>query len=107
MVPRQAVGEWINRESRKYLRGAPVAARATDRCRPATLWRITTHTQGATVRRLILDLRQPRRGIALGKALLVLGFLFFGSTIAYAAVDEESLFVFNTFSFLVWGGLVM
>ena len=58
------------------------------------------------MRRLILDLRQ-RRGIALGKALLVLGFLFFGSTIAYAAVDEESLFVFNTFSFLVWGGLVM
>ena len=59
------------------------------------------------MRRSILDLRQPRRGIALGKALLVLGFLFFGSTIAYAAVDEESLFVFNTFSFLIWGGLVM
>ena len=41
------------------------------------------------------------------KGLLVLGLLFGGATIAYAAVDEETLFVFNTFSFLLWGALVM
>ena len=41
------------------------------------------------------------------KGLLVLGLLFGGAAIAYAAVDEESLFVFNTFSFLLWGALVM
>jgi Amt family ammonium transporter len=41
------------------------------------------------------------------KGLLVLGLLFGAATIAYAAVDEESLFVFNTFSFLLWGALVM
>ena len=39
--------------------------------------------------------------------LLVLGLLLGGASLAYAAVDEESLFVFNTFSFLVWGALVM
>ena len=39
--------------------------------------------------------------------LLVLGLLLGGASLAYAAVDEESLFVFNTFSFLIWGALVM
>ena len=39
--------------------------------------------------------------------LLVLGLLLGGASLAYAAVDAESLFVFNTFSFLVWGALVM
>ncbi len=49
-----------------------------------------------------------RRGAALaGKALAVLGFLACGATAAHAAVDEETLFVFNTFSFLIWGALVM
>ena len=28
-------------------------------------------------------------------------------TVARAAVDEETMFVFNTFSFLIWGALVM
>ena len=42
-----------------------------------------------------------------GKALAVLGFLACATTAAHAAVDEETLFVFNTFSFLIWGVLVM
>lgn len=42
-----------------------------------------------------------------GKTLAVLGFLACATTAAHAAVDEETLFVFNTFSFLVWGVLVM
>ena len=42
-----------------------------------------------------------------GKPLAVLGFLACATTAAHAAVDEETLFVFNTFSFLVWGVLVM
>ena len=48
-----------------------------------------------------------RPGISAPRALLVLGLLFGGASLAYAAVDEETLFVFNTFSFLVWGALVM
>ena len=39
--------------------------------------------------------------------LLILGLLLGGASMAYAAVDAETLFVFNTFSFLVWGALVM
>ena len=42
-----------------------------------------------------------------GKALAVFGFLACATTAAHAAVDEETLFVFNTFSFLIWGALVM
>ena len=42
-----------------------------------------------------------------GKPLAVLGFLACATTAAHAAVDEETLFVFNTFSFLIWGVLVM
>ena len=42
-----------------------------------------------------------------GKPLAVLGFLACATTAAHAAVDKETLFVFNTFSFLVWGALVM
>lgn len=41
------------------------------------------------------------------KALAVLGFLACATTAAHAGVDEETLFVFNTFSFLIWGALVM
>ena len=42
----------------------------------------------------------------LGK--LLTGFiLLFVSTGAYAAVEQELQFVFNTFSFLVWGALIM
>lgn len=50
----------------------------------------------------------PHRFITpVGKTLAVLGFLACATTAAYAAVDEETLFVFNTFSFLIWGVLVM
>ena len=41
------------------------------------------------------------------KGLIVLGLLVGGASVAYAAVDEETLFVFNTLSFLLWGALVM
>ena len=41
------------------------------------------------------------------RVLLVCGLLFGAAGMAYAAVDEESLFAFNTFSFLIWGALVM
>ena len=41
------------------------------------------------------------------KGLIVLGLLLGGASVAYAAVDEETLFVFNTLSFLLWGALVM
>ncbi len=40
--------------------------------------------------------------------IVTLLFLFFRPAAAHAAgVDDESLFVFNTFSFLIWGVLVM
>ena len=38
---------------------------------------------------------------------LILGLLLAGSSAAYAAVAEETAFVLNTFSFLLWGALVM
>ena len=41
------------------------------------------------------------------KTLAILGLLAFGTATVHAAVDEEVLFIFNTFSFLVWGALVM
>ena len=42
-----------------------------------------------------------------GKTLAVFIFLMCGMTTAYATVNEETLFVFNTFSCLIWGALVM
>ena len=53
------------------------------------------------------DLRFLRRGPVTVRLLLVLGLLMAGSSAAYAAVAEETAFVLNTFSFLLWGGLVM
>ena len=50
---------------------------------------------GLLPRRLVLIL-----AMALAIPLLV-------PTVARAAVDEETMFVFNTFSFLIWGALVM
>ncbi len=52
-------------------------------------------------------LHQGHGGTLAGKILVVLGFLACATTAAHAAVDEETLFVFNTFSFLIWGALVM
>ena len=46
-------------------------------------------------------------GTLAGKTLVVLGCLLCGTTAAQAAVDGEILFVFNTFSFLIWGAMVM
>jgi Amt family ammonium transporter len=45
--------------------------------------------------------------VSVRKPLLVLGLLLGGASLAWAAVDEETLFVFNTFSFMIWGALVM
>ena len=53
------------------------------------------------------DFFSGRSGVSATKGLVILGLLFGGATMAYAAVDEESLFVFNTFSFMIWGALVM
>ena len=44
---------------------------------------------------------------AVRRTLAVIGCLALVPTIAQAAVGEETMFVFNTFSFLVWGALVM
>ncbi len=41
------------------------------------------------------------------RTLVFIGCLACLPTVAHAAVDEETMFVFNTFSFLVWGALVM
>ena len=53
------------------------------------------------------DLQFLRRGPVTVRLLLVLGLLMAGSSAVYAAVSEETAFVLNTFSFLLWGGLVM
>ena len=53
------------------------------------------------------DLQIFRRGAVPVRLLLILGLLMAGSSAAYAAVAEETAFVLNTFSFLLWGGLVM
>ena len=53
------------------------------------------------------DFKFLRRGPVTVRLLLVLGLLMAGSSAAYAAVAEETAFVLNTFSFLLWGGLVM
>ena len=42
-----------------------------------------------------------------GRTLVAVFCLLCGTTNAQAAVDDEILFVFNTFSFMVWGALVM
>ena len=57
--------------------------------------------------RRVRNLLLGRAFFSAPRALLILGLLFGGASLAYAAVDEETLFVFNTFSFLVWGALVM
>ena len=44
---------------------------------------------------------------ALRRTLAVIGCLALVPTVAQAAVGEETMFVFNTFSFLIWGALVM
>ena len=41
------------------------------------------------------------------KTLSILGVLALGTATVHAALDEEVQFIFNTFSFLIWGALVM
>ncbi len=52
-------------------------------------------------------LNKSRAGNLAGKTLLLAGCLLLGTTAAQAAVESEAVFVFNTFSFLLWGALVM
>ena len=52
-------------------------------------------------------LNKSRAGNLAGKTLLLVGCLMLGTTAAQAAVESEVVFVFNTFSFLLWGALVM
>ena len=52
-------------------------------------------------------LNHRRAGPLAGKTLLLVGCLLLGTTAAQAAVESEVVFVFNTFSFLIWGALVM
>ena len=47
-----------------------------------------------------------RRVVTAGGLLAAFGLLLFATT-ANAAVGDESKFVLNTFSFLLWGALVM
>ena len=57
------------------------------------------------------DTKNPlhkRLGIGFaGKAAVMLGCLLCGTAAVQAAVDQETLFVFNTFAFLIWGAMVM
>ncbi|MDE2755224.1 MAG: ammonium transporter [Acidobacteriota bacterium] len=52
-------------------------------------------------------LNKSRAGSLAGRTLLLVGCLLIGTTAAQAAVESEVVFVFNTFSFLLWGALVM
>ena len=52
-------------------------------------------------------LNKRRAGNLAGKTLLLVGCLLIGTTAAQAAVESEVVFVCNTFSFLLWGALVM
>ncbi len=52
-------------------------------------------------------LNKSRAGNLAGKTLLLVGCLLLGTTAAQAAIESEAVFVFNTFSFLLWGALVM
>ena len=59
--------------------------------------------------RLICSLPSPRFAVILAATGIATAiFLLAHPAVAYAAgVDDESAFVFNTFSFLIWGALVM
>ena len=56
---------------------------------------------------LSVVVRRYRCLTVVGKTLIAFIFLMCCITPAYATVNEETLFVFNTFSFLIWGALVM
>ena len=48
-----------------------------------------------------------RRNAIWASICFVLGFLLFRSAAVYAAPDDETVFILNTFSFLIWGALIM
>ena len=52
-------------------------------------------------------LHRRSRLALVGKILLILGALLCVPTVAYAAVEGETQFVFNTFLFIIFGALVM
>ena len=61
-----------------------------------------------TARALGDTLSRRRRAIPVGMVLATLAFLLGRPAVAHAAgIDDETVFVLNTFSFLVWGALVM
>ena len=61
-----------------------------------------------TARALGYTLSRRRRAIPVGMVLATLAFLLGRPAVAHAAgIDDETVFVLNTFSFLVWGALVM
>ena len=51
--------------------------------------------------------RGPRRAAAARTAFTILAALLCAPVAAHAEVSDETQFVFNTLSFLIWGGLVM
>ena len=60
--------------------------------------------------RKLMTERLPRYMRATGRVrttVAIASFLLCGTVGAHAAVSDETRFIFNTFSFLVWGGLVM
>ncbi len=52
-------------------------------------------------------LRRERPHILWMILFLALGLLLFRTTAVHAAPDDETVFVFNTFAFLIWGALIM
>ena len=59
------------------------------------------------MKRLMAVLRSRHPAALAAKVLLVLGVLLCVPTVAYAAVEGETQFVFNTFLFILFGVLVM
>ena len=57
--------------------------------------------------RLTAILTRPPLVIAAAISLALLTAFFLRPSVAHAAVDGETAFVFNTFAFLIWGALVM
>ncbi len=52
-------------------------------------------------------LLRKRRLAILASICLVIGFLLLRSTAVHAVTDAETEFILNTFSFLIWGALIM
>ncbi len=57
--------------------------------------------------RMITFVPRRARSLVLAGAVVALGFFLARPAVAFAAGDEETIFILNTFSFLIWGALVM